>query len=305
MSSNGGGGATTQMGQWSDGIAPYETAMLQRALTNFNQTADRPFVANPYAQVAPLAGDTLAAQRNIQGIAQNGTTPGNAGMAQAAASANGTYLGQNPGSAANPFGGLVADNPYIKQLTDQGANDLLAKYNAGTAADTKTMFDQSGAFGGSAHQQALDANQTGLARGLSSYYNQANNDQINRAAGLSEQDLARQSGNYNAERSNMLQGANLGYQGEGLLNTRNQNLLASGDITRLQNQATLNQNSTNWQDQQNYQNRMLSQLGDFISRATGGLSTGSTTTTTGPTANPYSALLGGGLLANGLFRGGT
>lgn len=62
----------------------------------------------------------------------------------------------------NPY----AQNPYTEQLVGQVTGDISNNYQNAIAPNLMTQFQQGGAFGGSAHQQALEGSQRALAQQL-------------------------------------------------------------------------------------------------------------------------------------------
>lgn len=62
----------------------------------------------------------------------------------------------------NPY----AQNPYTDQLVGQVTGDITANYQNAIAPNLMAQFQQGGAFGGSAHQQALEGSQRALAQQL-------------------------------------------------------------------------------------------------------------------------------------------
>jgi hypothetical protein len=96
----------------------------------------------------------------------------------------------NPAAgAANAYQGM--DNPYFHQMVQSGMDDITGAYQRGTAADTNKMFALSGAYGGSAHQQAVQNNQTTLGKNLSQYVSGLQNSQYDRSGQMDEARLGR------------------------------------------------------------------------------------------------------------------
>ena len=116
----------------------------------------------------------------------------------------------NPGTdrAANPFGGnyhnstignmtgterntFAGNNPYFRDTMLGGMKDITDAYQQGTAADTTRLFNQAGAFGGSAHVNKIANNEAALGKNLTSYTDSMLNQQFNRSAGLEDSFLGR------------------------------------------------------------------------------------------------------------------
>lgn len=102
---------------------------------------------------------------------------------------------------SNPY---MGDNPYFQSSLDKGLNDITRAYQQGTAAQTDKMFAQAHAFGGSAHQEAMQNNERQLGDTLNNYVNQARQGQYDRSAQLAESGLGRnlQAGQFNANLGN-------------------------------------------------------------------------------------------------------
>jgi hypothetical protein len=83
---------------------------------------------------------------------------------------------------------------------------------------------------------------------------------------------------------------------------RYNSLLGVGDVNRGFNQDVLNQGYNDWQAQQQHPYQMQDWLTGMFSRAQGGMSPNSTTTTSGYAASPYSQILGAGLMGYGASR---
>jgi hypothetical protein len=108
------------------------------------------------------------------------------------------------GNYSNPFGGakgganvstnrnqFAGENPYFMQQLERGQSKIADAYKRGTSADTTRMFNLSGAFGGSAHQNAVKNNEEALAEQLGGFTSGMLNDQYQRSAGLEESYLGR------------------------------------------------------------------------------------------------------------------
>lgn len=85
----------------------------------------------------------------------------------------------------------AGENPYFRQTVQNTLDDVIGAYKRGTSADTTRLFNLSGAFGGSAHQNAIKNNEEALAKQLGSVANQMYSDQYGRSAGLEEAYLGR------------------------------------------------------------------------------------------------------------------
>jgi hypothetical protein len=83
---------------------------------------------------------------------------------QVAAEPYKAYTGQRVAGIgqANPY----ATNQYSDQMIQQLQGDITNNYQNAVAPNLMAQFQQGGAYGGSAHQQALAGSQQGLAREL-------------------------------------------------------------------------------------------------------------------------------------------
>lgn len=85
----------------------------------------------------------------------------------------------------------AGDNPYFRNTLKTGLEDITSAYENGTAANTRRMFNLSGAFGGGAHQKAVANNEAALGKTLGNFTSGMLNDQYGRSAGLEESALGR------------------------------------------------------------------------------------------------------------------
>lgn len=331
----GGGGSGTQQYNWNENMAPRWQDMLDLG----NSLRQRPY--EPYqGQLSPqqpnsgfgtqYAGQRIASMspdqltafdelRNMNYGTANPLPTINAAMGQTQHTLNGEYLTgdkSNPYSTLNPMTAngnpYMGNSPQFQGLLRSGMDDITNAYNKGTAADTTRMFNLAGAFGGSAHQDAMANNEAALGKTLSNYASGMQNDQYNRSANIAEQELGRGdnmyesylnrgSQNYENERQRQMGAIGLGNQQQELGFQRANALLGVGDSYRGFNQDLLNQNYNDWQAGQNNEFNMADWYTGLLSRAQGGMSPNMTSTQAGYSASPFSQLLGGGMLASSLF----
>lgn len=90
---------------------------------------------------------------------------------------------------ANAYAGM--DSPHFNRQLDRGLDKINKAYERGVGANTRRMFNLSGAFGGSAHQQAVKDNQEVLGAQLGDFANNMLQQQYDRSANLSEADINR------------------------------------------------------------------------------------------------------------------
>lgn len=140
----------TQQVQLPEFLQPYAPLYAQQGY-NLSQA---PFNPYPFETVAPFAQDQNVAMDMVRQRAMMGSPVTNAAQQQTLSTINGDYL--NPQT-----------NPYLQQTFDQAANRVSDAFSRGTAAQTDARFARSGAFGGSAWNEAQQANQTALGDSLS------------------------------------------------------------------------------------------------------------------------------------------
>lgn len=89
----------------------------------------------------------------------------------------------------NDYAGM--DSPYFNKQLDTGLKKITDAYNKGTDAQTRRMFNLAGAFGGSAHQNAVNDNEKALGEQLGNYTQNMQQQQFDRSANLAESDITR------------------------------------------------------------------------------------------------------------------
>jgi hypothetical protein len=222
--------------------------------------------------------------------------------AQIQSTLGGDYLsgsGANPhATAGNPFSGV--GNPHFTTAMQQGLGEIGDAYKNGTSADTTRMFNLSGAFGGSAHQNAVANNEGALAKQMANFTGGMMNDQFNRSAGLEESRLGRASGAYENERQRQMGAVGQGQNEQNLAYQRIAGVRDVGDFLQGQSQKDLDVNYQNFQDQQNWPYKQLDFLTNIFGRAQGGVSPNQTMY---QSSNGVAQGLGGLLAAYGLMGG--
>jgi hypothetical protein len=298
----GSGGSGTQQYNWNDTLAPY----WQWSLSQGQDLTNTPYQQYPGQRIAGMTGDQTTGfdeLRNMNYGTDNPLPTINAAMHQTRDTLNGNYLNgaqMDPyGNSANPYSGF---GPKFNSVLQAGQQDITNAYNQGTAADTTRMFNLSGAFGGSAHQNAMANNQYALAKQLANYTSGMQNDQYNRSGQMAEADLARNSGAFQNERNRQMGAINQGNEQQNLGFQRANALVGVGDAYRGLNQDYLNQAYSDWTARRNYPQSQLDYFTGLLSRAQGGVAPNVATSQSGYSANPFSQLLGAGALGYGLLR---
>ena len=252
----------TQQTQLPGFLQPYGPLYAQAGYNLFNQ----PYQAYPYETVAPFTQDQQAAMDAVRARATAGSPVVNAAQQQTLNTINGDYL--NPST-----------NPYLQQTFDQAANRVTDAFSRGTAAQTDARFARAGAFGGSAWNQAQQANQTALGDSL---------------AGMAANIFGN---NYAQERNRQQQAAqfapNLAAQdyrdAEALLNV--------GGMQQGLGQQYLTADANQFQQAQQYPYQQFQMFGSMFSP-----NFGQQSTQTYPGVSPGAGALGGALGGVGLYN---
>ena len=254
---------TTQQ-QLPSFLQPYAPLYAQQGY-NLSQA---PFNPYPYETVAPFAQDQTAAMDMVRQRAMSGSPVTNAAQQQTMSTIQGDYL--NPQT-----------NPYLQQTFDTAADRVTDAFSRGTAAQTDSRFARSGAFGGSAWQEAQEGNQRALGDSL---------------GGLAANIFGN---NYAQERSRQQQASqfapNLAAQdyrdAEALLNV--------GGMQQGLGQAYLSDDAQRFQQAQQYPYQQFQTFGQLFNP-----NLGSTQTQTQPGVSPVSGLFGGALGGLGIYNSG-
>ena len=98
------------------------------------------------------------------------------------------FIDQYTTTDRNAYGG---NSPYFRDMMTSGMQDIANAYASGTARNTQSAFARSGAFGGSAHQQAVADNEAVLGKSLGDYANQMLQGQYELSANLEDSFLNR------------------------------------------------------------------------------------------------------------------
>lgn len=261
---NSGDQTVTQQQQLPSFLQPYAPLYAQQGY-NLSQA---PFNPYPWETVAPFTQDQNAAMDMVRQRSMSGSPVVNAAQQQTLNTINGDYL--NPST-----------NPYLQQTFDQAANRVTDAFSRGTAAQTDARFARAGAFGGSAWNEAQQANQRALGDSL---------------AGMAANIFGN---NYAQERSRQQQASqfapNLAAQdyrdAEALLNV--------GGMQQGLGQQYLTDDYSRFQQAQQYPYQQFQTFGSMFNPALG-----SQTSQTVPGVGPAQGLLGGALGGLGIYNSG-
>jgi hypothetical protein len=300
MCGGGGGGASGDTKyNWNDTLAP----KWQQLLTDATGKAyGNEYQQYPAERIAGMNQDqTRAIQQIEQMTARGGETGAMAANRQAENTLNGNYLvGPDRNAFAQQTNDYMGYGPQFQQQLQGELGDITNAYNQGTAADTTRMFNLAGAFGGSAHQNAMANNQAALARQLGQLTANAYQNQFNQSAGLQENQINRANTDFENERGRMMGAIAPGQNTNNMFYQGIQQLMGVGDAQRSLSQDRLNLNYQDWLDKNNIDFKNADWLSGLYSRAQGGMSPNSTSTAAGYQASPFSQLIGAGLLYKGM-----
>lgn len=136
-------------------LQPYAQDYAQRA----SMFATSPTTKYGGPLGADITGDQNASYQQYRNISNYNNPVNSAGSTALLDTINGRYL--NPQS-----------NPYLQQTYDLAANRMADAYARGTGASTNAAFGSSGSFGGSAHQEMVQANNRAFGDSLANLGNQ-------------------------------------------------------------------------------------------------------------------------------------
>ncbi len=221
----------------------------------------------------------------------------------------------------NPYAGM--DNPAFKSMLQSGKEDITNAYNQGTSAELTRMMNMSGAFGGSAHQNAMANNQAALGKQLGQFEAGMQNDQYNRSGQMSEAGLNRGAqaeeglltrGNagwqaaqdrgfqgFENERGRQMGAIGLGQNEQGLAIDRGNWANAMGNQRQQQGQREADFKFDQFNEKQNYPFKLIDLLMGNYGRAQGGTGTNTSSVYGGSKAGQYGGAALGllSLLGNG------
>lgn len=157
---------------WS-GAVQGSHQLINRAMN----LSDRPYIGYGGPTVAGFSQDQEDSFQMARAqAAQNAQWQANAGKY-----VNDTINGVNK----NPYSG---ENPYLGNMIDAANRDITKNYTDSTLPTQLAQFNSGGAFGGSAHLQAMSTGQQSLAQQLSDTNYQYRNADYDRQANLYNQD---------------------------------------------------------------------------------------------------------------------
>ncbi len=249
---------TTELPEWARGHAQ---SLLTRGSALSNQ--DMPVYTGP--RTAALNGMQTQGMQMAADRAKNGSAEIGAGKGNLLDTLNGKYLS--------------AGNPYLGAAIDRASGDVTRNYQGAVGANDSLMA-RSGAFGGSAWQQAQEGAQRQLATGLTDVATQ-----------MHMQD-------YGAERQNQMaaQQTALAYGQQPYLDAKA--LQDAGTTQYGYDQQLLSDKQDLFNEQAQSPYKSLDVLANTIKGAVGG---GGQVSQSGPGANPYAQAAGGAAALYGLL----
>jgi hypothetical protein len=168
-------------------------------------------------------------------------------------------------------------NPWLGAVANKAMGDISNNYMNSIKPQLDANFARSGAFGGSAWQEA---NNQGLQQLGDSLGNTANQFYAT---------------NYANERGNQMQGLGMAGAMQNLGYTDAQKLTGVGDAFRQYQQDLLNQGQANWNESQNYPYRQLDTIGNALRATMGAGSSQTTSNSGGYKPSPVASAIGGGM----------
>src|SRR5574343_838787 len=184
---------TTQTSEPPKWAIPY----YQQALGMAGNLASQPFQAYTGDQTAGMTADQrLAADIVRQKATEGGTVAAGTDYIQNLLGGGGQFTAQR-----NQFAG---ENPYLGQMIANAQGDVVKQYQNATLPGLMSQFNAGGAYGGSAHQQAVNQANDTLASQLWQISTGLRSADYDRQVGLDESYLGRQQEAFNANRSAQL-----------------------------------------------------------------------------------------------------
>lgn len=257
MSSGGGGQSGQTRYDWNDVIGSYwggrpgpDGRGGGGVLGWANDEAMKPYQQYGGQRIADRNTDQYTAAQRVRNMANTGGPY----ETQIARQAAGT-IAAGGGIQANPY---MGENAYFKDMVKNANEDTAKAYQQGTSAELTRLMNMSGAFGGSAHQNALANNQAGLAKQLGNQTTSMYGQQFDKSANLYENGLNRQ-----------MSAIPLAYQGQGLQTDLNNQLMGIGDWEQGTQQKYLDQAYNDWTNQQNWGRQNVGWLASLLGGAQG------------------------------------
>ena len=171
---------------------------FQQALGRASDVANQPYIGYGGPRVAGWNSDQELAFDKIRSLADHQEMY-NVGLNNI----RHDLRGQEFKSGKNRYAGK---NPYLDDMIGMAQEDVTDAYTESTLPGLMSQFQSGGAFGGTAHQQALANSQGELAEQLGDVSSTLRNADYNRQAQLAESAIDRQFRDWSQDRAFELQG---------------------------------------------------------------------------------------------------
>lgn len=273
-------------------LPAYAQSSAQQLLRRGEQLSQKEMPVYDGQRSANLNGYQTQGMSMVQNRALNGSADINAGSSTLQNTLNGTYLGRDTGTNA-----YMGDNPYLQASIDKAAGDITRNYH-GAVNGTDATMARAGAFGGSAWQQAQDANSRNLAQGLQDSATSMRMQNYNQSAGLAENQLNRNQQAFEGERARQLAATPLALQYGNQAYTDAAQLQGIGEIQYGADQQQLTDQMDYFNEKAQSPYKQLDVLGNSIRAAVGG---GSTVSQSAPGTNGWAQAAGGAAALYGLL----
>lgn len=137
----------------------------------------------------PMAGRRASFDPSNPMAGRRATVGGNAFLGQTTGVGSNQFLGRETEVARNRF--LDENNPFLGQVIDNTLGDVTRAFNQQQAPQQLAQFAMGGAFGGSAHLQAMQESQRALAQELGRTATGLRSDDFNARRQLAESEAER------------------------------------------------------------------------------------------------------------------
>lgn len=320
-SGGGGGGEVTQTTRTEAApqVNPYLAPFMQQA-SGVAMTPYQPYTGQLVAQ---QPWETQHGQLITRNVADQQISDMNASRGNLQGVMGGQYLGYQPGNVGNREVSagtnalLGVDNPYLNAAIKANMGDVTDQFNNTILNNTDATMARSGAFGGSAWQQAQQNNAKQMTESLGRVGNDMRMADYALQAQLQEADVARRLGadQYNATLNTGIDQYNTGLNNQAYQTERDRMLAAAsalpginqygyqaggaygavGAQNQQQNQAGLDAAYNQWQQQQNAPYQSLDVMGNAIRTIMGSGGTSFSTAPNPNQSNPIGGALGGAM----------
>lgn len=190
------GGSKTQQQTTSHDPPAWAVPHFQTGLQLAGRVARQQFMPYQGQMVAGLTPDQERAQQMVRQQAGNtATLDAGTGFVHGLLGGQGQYrgalnpyIGQTTSVGSNPFAG---SNPHLQQMIDRSARDVTDAFNRSEVPNMMAQFNAGGAFGGTAHMDAMNQSQDALASRLGDLSNQYRFQDYQTQQQLAEADINR------------------------------------------------------------------------------------------------------------------